>query len=84
MAARLTKVGNSVAVRLPKPVLTELKLQAGDSVDIAIVKRQIVLKPVRATGRRKRVTLEHLLKDLKPEHLRPEIDWGPPVGNEVW
>jgi putative addiction module antidote len=82
MSARLTKVGNSVSVRLPKAVLSELKLEAGDTVDIVVAKRQIVLKPVRPAKGRKRVTLQQLLRDLKPEHLQPEVDWGTAVGNE--
>ena len=84
MAARLTKVGNSISVRLPKAVLTELNLQAGDSVDIQVAKRQIVLKPVRSSKPHPPLTLHALLRNLKPEHLQPEIDWGTSVGNEAW
>jgi antitoxin MazE len=84
MSAKLTKVGNSVSVRLPKTVLAELKLQAGDSVDIQVAKRQIVLKPVRIAKSRKRVTLQELVRGLKPEHLQPEVEWGAPEGNEAW
>ena len=31
-----------------------------------------------------RLSLEELLADFKPEHRHELIDWGPPVGKEVW
>lgn len=29
-------------------------------------------------------TLEQLLAGITEENRHEEIDWGPPVGNEVW
>jgi antitoxin component of MazEF toxin-antitoxin module len=30
------------------------------------------------------LTLEQLLEGITEENRHEEIDWGPPVGNEVW
>src|SRR5258706_53237 len=32
----------------------------------------------------RRYTLEELVARITPENRHEEIDWGPPVGNEVW
>jgi antitoxin MazE len=28
--------------------------------------------------------LEHLVAGISPENRHRELEWGPPVGNEVW
>lgn len=30
------------------------------------------------------MTLEEMVEKITPETLHDEVDWGPPVGNEVW
>ena len=34
--------------------------------------------------KRKHPTLEELLDKITPENRHEEVDWGPPVGKEVW
>ena len=34
--------------------------------------------------RKRKYTLEELLAQVTPENIHPEIDFGPPVGKEVW
>jgi antitoxin component of MazEF toxin-antitoxin module len=34
--------------------------------------------------RRKKLTLEELVAGITEENRHDEVDWGPPVGNEVW
>jgi antitoxin MazE len=34
--------------------------------------------------RRRRYSLGELLEGITPEDYHPEVEWGPPVGNEVW
>ena len=43
--------------------------------------RPEVTKPKR---RKRRYTLDELVAGITPENRHEEIDWGPPVGNEVW
>ena len=33
---------------------------------------------------RARPALEHLVAGISPENRHRELEWGPPVGNEVW
>jgi len=76
MSVTLRKWGNSVGVRLPKPMLEQLGLKEGNEVDIAVEGNRLVLK-------RKRVTLAELLAQCKPENRPDPIDWGPDVGREI-
>ena len=76
MVTRLAKVGNSVSARLPKTVLDELRLSAGDEVQVLIHKRAIVLKPVRSKSKRKRLSLRELLKGMRPDGKGVEVGWG--------
>jgi len=80
MEATLVKVGNSVSVRLAKHVLQQAQLKAGDRVELTVQRgRRILIVP-----RRKKPTLEELLKGMKPKNWHPRADWGAPVGKEAW
>ena len=81
---RVARVGNSIVVRLSKPILEEALLKEGEIVQLSVLPgRRIVVRPVRAGAKRKRFTLRELLREFKPEHRRPEVDWGAPVGKEI-
>lgn len=82
MQVKLAKWGNSLAVRLPGSVLAETKLGMGSTVDVVAEDGELRLRLVKP-ARRKRYTLEELLKGVTPETVHPEIDAGPDVGREV-
>lgn len=64
---KLRKVGGSVMLAIPPPLLDELGLAAGASVDLAVKAHRLVLEP-RATPR---YTLDELLKQTKAAARRP-------------
>ena len=82
MSTRLAWVGNSVSARLPKAVLQELDLAAGDEVDIRVRNRSIVIKPVRKPVRN-RLTLRKLLKGTKAGSRGKEFEWERKVDGEL-
>ncbi len=82
MQTKLAKWGNSLGVRIPGAVLAETKLGVGSNVEITAEDGELRLKPVKP-ARRKRYTLDELLKGMTPENVHPEIDWGPDVGREI-
>ena len=80
MKTQVSRWGNSLAIRIPKPVVTAAKLKAGDDLELDVegpgsVKLQ---KP------EKKVTLKDLVGGINPENLHGEVDWSEPRGNEVW
>jgi antitoxin MazE len=76
VAVTLQKWGNSVGVRLPKPMLEQVGLKEGAQVDVLVEGNHLVI-------RRKRLKLADLLAQCKPENRPDPIDWGPPVGREI-
>ncbi len=79
---RIQKWGNSQGVRLSKEVLEAAGMDVGDDVDVTVQDGVVLVTPARRV--RGRVTLEGLLGDLPADHKATEVDWGPPVGGEVW
>lgn len=79
MRTRISKWGNSLAVRLPKPFIEELGLVEGAEVDITLRSGQLILT---AAGREYR--LEELVGGITPENQHEQVDWGMPRGREVW
>jgi antitoxin MazE len=80
MSVTLHRWGNSVGLRLPKPLLEQLGLKEGSKVEIRIEGDRLVVEPTR----RRRFTMAELLEGITPENRPEEVDWGPPVGREVW
>ena len=76
---QLVKWGNSHAVRIPKTVLVQADIRAGDELEIRVEEGRIALEP--ATPKLK---LRDLVTRITPRNLHHEQDWGKPVGREVW
>ena len=80
MTATIQKWGNSQGVRLPKIFLDELDMREGNDVEILKQGNVIVIK--NATPKRK--TIQELFAGYDEDYTPEEIDWGKPVGDEVW
>ena len=80
MAVTLHKWGNSVGLRIPKPLLEQVGLEEGAEVDMKVEGDRLVIERHRPA----RLTLRDVLKGFTPDNQPGEVDWGPPVGNEVW
>jgi antitoxin MazE len=82
MLAKIQKWGNSQGLRLAKNLLADAQLEVGDEVDISVKDGTMIVTPA------KRIRGKHSLKDLVegiPENYQTdEVDWGEPVGKEVW
>lgn len=80
MVATVAKWGNSLAVRIPQNLAKEIHLAEGVEIDLVVVDGYLVIKP----RRRKRYSLDELIKGITPENLHGEIGSGIAVGNELW
>lgn len=82
MITKIQKWGNSQGLRLSKNLLSDADIALGDAVDVAVQKGTLIVTPVR------RVRGGHDLRDLVrrvPKGYKPgALDWGSPVGREVW
>jgi antitoxin MazE len=78
MAVSVSKWGNSLGVRIPRDVASQVGLREGSRVDVRADDGKIVISP-----RLRRYKLEELLVNMTPEAMREAFDWGPDMGREI-
>jgi len=83
MKTEFVKWGNSLALRVPSTFAKELGASEGKRAEMTIEEGALVVK-VAKSRRRRRYRLEELIVGITQESYYREIDWGDPVGNEVW
>jgi antitoxin MazE len=79
MQAQVLKWGNSLAVRIPKPIADDARLQLGDPLEIAVAADGVV-QMSRVTDI---PTLAELVAQITPENRYEEISVGPEIGREA-
>ena len=79
MRAQIVKWGNSLAVRIPKPIAEEAKIKMGDPIEIEVSDHGSV--QLHRVG--KIPSLAELVSQITPENRYPEITAGPEVGKEA-
>jgi len=77
MKAKVARWGNSLALRLPKSLTSELGIGEDSQVELTIIDGQLVMKSAPHIP-----TLEELVAGITPENRHEEMDWGPAVGSE--
>jgi len=78
---RISKWGNSAAIRIPKVVMKELGLSWGQKVRLTVEEGRLILEPIRTP----KVKLEWIVAETKrlgPENAPETVDWGPDRGSE--
>ena len=80
MKATVKKWGNSAALRLPAAVLKSAHLDLDDLVEVREEGGRIVIEPLQT----KRYELARLLQGINSKNRHTSVDFGPPVGHEVW
>lgn len=82
MITKVQKWGNSQGLRLSKDLLSDVDIEVGDAVDIAVRDGALVVTPVRRV--RGRIDIGELVREIPSDYTPGELDWGPPAGQEVW
>jgi antitoxin MazE len=80
MRVQVKKWGNSAAVRIPASVMAAAALSVDQAVEVREEGGRIIIEPVKAPV----YDLDQLLDQMTPETFPEEIDFGPPVGREIW
>lgn len=79
---KVSKWGNSIAMRFPKNVAEAMRLNDGDMLDINVEQGQATLKkPIQRLA----PTLQELVAEMDRlgwENEPETVDWGPDVGSE--
>ena len=82
MLTKIQKWGNSQGLRFTKALLHEARINVGDEVNVSIQEGRIIVEPM--TKVRGRYDLKDLVSRMPETYQVEEVDWGPPVGKEVW
>jgi len=80
MIATVQKWGNSLGIRIPKPLAEDASLKEGVSVQMLVQNGRLVVQAQKAP----QYQLSALLKTITRNNLHKEVDTGSPVGKEVW
>ena len=80
MTTKIQKWGNSLAMRIPSRLAEQYGLKAGSRVRARDGMLGILIEP----ASKKEETLEDLIAQIDPNNLPEKIEWGKPVGNEIW
>lgn len=80
MQARIQKWGNSLALRIPKPVAEDVQLSEGKRVEMSKIDGRLVVDP----RPKPKYRLEALLKKVTRSNRHEVVEFGEPVGREVW
>ena len=82
MITKVQKWGNSQGIRLSKELLSDVEINVGDAVDVAVRDGVLVVTPLRRV--RGGHDLSELVRRIPKDYKSGELDWGYPVGREVW
>ncbi|MBN1103245.1 MAG: AbrB/MazE/SpoVT family DNA-binding domain-containing protein [Deltaproteobacteria bacterium] len=82
MVTKIQRWGNSQGLRLAKQVLEDARLSVGDDVEVTARDGLIVIAPARRIrGKR---SLQELVSRIPKDYRSEEMEWGEPMGKEVW
>lgn len=82
MQTTIVKWGNSQGVRLPKHILSRVHLSDHDEVDVYVEDDSIIIKKHCKDAKHK--TIQELFAGFNDEYEPIEVNWGDPVGKEIW
>jgi len=78
MRTHVQKWGNSLAVRIPAPILKRLNINVGSAINVDIEGENIVLK-------KSKLDLQSMLNQITPQNLHHiQLDEDSSKGNEEW
>lgn len=75
--SHIAKWGTSLAVRIPKPIAEQWGVHEGSAIELVPRGDQVVM-------RKRTYYLAEMLAKITDDNLHPEVDTGPPQGNEEW
>ncbi len=71
--------GNSLAIRVPRPLADQLGLHRGDEIELQVEGNRLVI----ARRPPHRTPLAELLAQCRPDKRPETVDFGPPAGRET-
>ncbi len=80
MQVTVKKWGNSASVRIPARVMAAAHIAIDQAVDVREEDGRIIIEPIREPA----YDLDAMLAEMAPETFHEDVDFGQPLGKEVW
>lgn len=80
MKAVVKKWGNSASVRIPASVMAAAFLSLDQAVDVREEAGRIIIEPIRENV----FDIAELVAGITDDNQHAEVDFGGPVGREIW
>ncbi len=83
---KISQWGNGYGIRLPKSIMEEAPDLKGCELTVSLKDNSMIITKNKAKKVRSKEWFKRALKKMKPvkdEDVK-EINWGKPVGNEIW
>jgi antitoxin MazE len=77
MLVQIARWGNSLGLRLPRSMASQIGVEAGSRVEILAEGDHLIVRSAPS-----RWTLDDLLANMTPEAMGEAFDWGEDVGRE--
>ncbi|MCL2405183.1 MAG: AbrB/MazE/SpoVT family DNA-binding domain-containing protein [Defluviitaleaceae bacterium] len=80
---RVNRWGNSLGIRFPNEFVDNVQLKEKSLVEITSDGERLIITKVKEREPRK--TIQELFAEHPADYIEDEeIDWGAPIGGEVW
>lgn len=79
MTTTIQKWGNSQGIRIPKYLIDAVRWSENEEIELIAEKDRIIIE--KAAPRK---NIMELFADFEGEYHPEEIEWGDPMGDEVW
>jgi len=81
MILTINRWGNSQGVRFPKELMKKLDAKVGSVLHADFESGRVILEKIE---RPLEYNIHNLVKQIKADYKNENIDWGKPVGKEIW
>jgi antitoxin MazE len=80
MKTQIGQWGNSLALRIPKYAVEALDLKPNDAIECTVEAGKLVMQRIQTLPE---LSLDELLAGIT-ESPDGEVEWGKPMGQEIW
>ena len=80
MKVKIQKWGNSLAVRIPKPLAEQTSIEVHCTADISVEGDLLIIRPIRS----REYSLRELVSGINQKNIHQEVSTGKIFGKESW
>lgn len=79
MITTIQKWGNSQGIRIPKLLLELVKWSENEQINVKAENGKLIIEKAE-----ERKNIKELFEEFDGEYEKVDMDWGNPVGEEIW